>query len=249
MDMKQKITKLLEKANSTTHEAEAEVLMAKARALMEEHQISAYELGEDPFESKRSSTFQKGTQAQMRYDLQASLAEYLGMKVAILTFDRRPGERLPRAVYDFVGTQSGQITLDYLFPFVWDQILRMVRQTTEEGVARLEASLRGGLGSDRERVERQAHRKLLKDTVDAMMCRLGELTREREGRPAEASASANALVKIGGELDAFFGDRYPNLAPGKERLVNPMDAARKIAERVRLESQVTAQEDPTRLLK
>lgn len=249
MDMKQKITKLLEKANSTTHEAEAEVLMAKARALMEEHQISMYELGEDPFQAKQSTSFQKGTQAQIRYDLQSSLAEYLGMKVAVFTFNRRPDERLPRAVFEFVGTKSAHITLDYLFPFVWNQILRLVNETTEAGVTALERTLRGGLGSDRERVWKQAQRKLLKDTAVAMQIRLDELRDAKAGRPAEGSATANALVKIGGELDAFFDDRFPNLAEGKNRIVNPIDAARKLAARVRLETQVDAQEDPTRLLK
>lgn len=249
MDMKQKITKLLEKANSTTHEAEAEVLMAKARALMEEHQISEYELGGDPFEVIRSTEFQKGTQAQMRYDLQSSLAEYLGMQVAILTFNRRPGQRLSKAVYEFVGTQSAQITLDYLFPFVWKQILRIVQETTDQGVIALERTLRGGLGEDRQRVWDQAYRKLLKDTVVAMQVRLDELRLAKADRPAEGSVSANALVKIGGELEAFYQARYPNLKESKERLVNPIDAARRLAAQVRLETQVDAQQDPTRLLK
>lgn len=249
--MKQKITKLLEKANSTTFEAEAEMLLAKARSLMEEHQISMFELGEDPFETRQSGEFQKETQAQLRYDLQASLAEYLDMKVAILTFDRRPGERLPQAVYEFVGTQSSQITLEFLFPFVWGQILRLVKEAVRVGITDLQMSLshQACIREDWPSIERRTHRKLLKDTTRAMQVRLDQLIEDRKGKPQEDTAAANALVKIGGELEAFYQERYPNLGPGKERVVAPTAAACYLANQVRLDTQVEAQEDPTRLLK
>lgn len=249
MDIKEKITKLLEKANSTTHEAEAETLLAKARTLMEEHQISVFDLGGDPFKANRGKGFQKGTQAQWRYDVEASLAEYLGLRVAIITFDHQPGERISRAVYDYVGSETAHITLDLMFPFVWGQILRLVNEETDRVMTRLNAGLWSPLrGAEFDSEYRKNQRNLLKHTAEAMQGRLNELTEAAKG-PQAPTEHANALIRIGGELDAFFQDLYPNLAPGRERLVDPSAAARRLAEQVRLEMQVAAQTDPTRLLK
>lgn len=246
MDMKQKITKILEKASSTTHEAEAEALLLKAKRMMEEHQISAFEIGSDPFTRVQSAPFQKGTQAQLRYDLQAALADYLGLRVVISTKRRRSGERIPYAYWQFIGPESGLATLEVMFPFVWKQVLELVRRSVESrgNFYEMVGTLRR---KDPEALRKSDHRKLTKDTVHALTLRLAYLrTRDEETTP---SNTKNALVLIGGELDAYVANLFPDLKEAKGVTLNPSDEALRLAQAVRLELQVDAEGDPTRLLK
>ena len=75
--LKIKIAKLLEMANSTTHPAEAESFAAKARALMEEHQLSMGEVfaEQDPL----GETHDEIKYAQREYRMLAAAAcKYFG---------------------------------------------------------------------------------------------------------------------------------------------------------------------------
>lgn len=246
MDIKQKITKILEKASSTTHEAEAEALLLKAKRMMEEHQISAFEIGSDPFTRGRSAAFQKGTQAQLRYDLQASLADYLGLRVVITTKARRADERVPYAFWQFIGSESALITLEVLFPFVWKQVLELVRRSIEGRGFHYD---RMGFFTNKspEALKKADHRRLLKDTVHALTLRLAYL-RARDEAEERPSTTKNALVLIGGELDAYVANLFPNLKEAKEVTLNPSDEALRLAASVRLDLQVEAEEGPVKLL-
>lgn len=228
MDMKQKITKILEKAASTTSEAEAETLMAKARQMMEEHQIDASELGEkELITTWVTGEFQKGTIAQVKYRVEAEVSRYYGCRPIIITFAYLKGEK-PRALYEMSGPESALVTARLMFPFIWKQITAAARNEAK-----------GMAWSDKE--EKKLTRRYTETISDALMERLQRLREVPAAPVARTEAAKNALIVLGNDVDAYVAGRYPDLGEAKIRNSKADRRAHALAASIRLEQQMGGQ--------
>lgn len=125
----QKIAKLIEKADSSTHPEEADTFMAKANELMRKHGLNLMELGrlsEDPVDAQRNAFTTSATYPWMRRVVSA-LAAYYGCRLVYY----KSGNTI---VYDVVGRESARITLILMVPFVQRQIQKLAKDAYNKGV-------------------------------------------------------------------------------------------------------------------
>lgn len=220
MSMKSKIAALLRKAESTQFKEEAETFLAKARELMEKHQITIVE-GEsdekDEFGLLRTNDFEIGTSAAIKYELQAAVAQFFGCRV----FQIKSGKR---AHMDIHGTDSALTTYELMFPFIWKQVRSLARSF--------------GVGQSQQR-------KLERDIARSLMSRLYLLRIEneanRQGSAASGSSTALALTSIDQRLDDFARSQYEKIGEAKKRnLKAPSQLSRLLANEVALDMQIQA---------
>lgn len=226
MSMKSKIAALLRKAESSTFKEEAETFLAKARELMEKHQIDfsegraeVEEGTSNRIETNRTTAFDWGTPAAVRYDLEAAVAQFFGIRVLIF----RVGKR---AWYEFHGAQSALITHDAMFPFIWKQVGKLASQNGATSATQ---------------------RKLKRDISRALTERMGYIKARRdwETRRAAGTGTGTALVLVGIEddIDAHIRKLYPDMGEAKARkLKAPSALATILAEEVALDAQVKSNE-------
>jgi Protein of unknown function (DUF2786) len=232
MNIKEEISKILEKAASTNSEAEANALLGKAKAMMEEHQIEAFELGAEPFITEVTNPFQKGTSAQIRYRVQAQVAEYYGCSPILVEVDWKGTKK--QAVYELHGPESALITAKLMTPFVWEQVL---------AAARNEAKTRAWTPQE----EKTMARKYTASIADALIIRLRRLRATEPEPEARTEAGRNALVVIGNALEQYVQSRYSDLRPAKTRKNKATSRAMQLANGISLGLQVDGG-DGTRLL-
>lgn len=154
--LKKRILALLAKADSTEYEAEANSFAEKARALLEEHQLTEYDLrrADDPFgEAVVFCPYD-----DRAYQFLAGMgARYLGCDCLVSEqFDSARG-RLRKAV-KFRGRQSARVTAEIMVQFWWRETSRTARRLHRDGKFR-------GLS---------VHRAVM-DTMTALGVRLSEL--------------------------------------------------------------------------
>jgi hypothetical protein len=225
MDMKTKILKILEKAQSTTHDAEADALFSKARTMMEEHQISAFDLqaGADPIGQRRTNAFQKNTPASLRYWMEGEVAQFYGCTPVTLTWGakaQRIGTKA-KQVIELIGPESALVTTELMFPFIWKQILEKAR-TYAKGDAKIE-------------------RKIRKEICDAFALRLHWITyraKKAEASTPSTEGGRNALVVIGTALEAYVQNRYPDLKTAPAWEPKTSDIARLLAQGISIDHQM-----------
>lgn len=138
MNMREKIAKILDKARSTDSEAEAEMLMAKAQELMEEHQISALDLHDasDPMGMSKYGRFQAGPPSY-KYEVARALAVLYGCKTVRmhdpLVWDKEKNDYKAQTWrLEMVGAESARITTELMTEFVWDQLTALSRKQSKE---------------------------------------------------------------------------------------------------------------------
>lgn len=218
MSMKSKIAALLRKAESTQFKEEAETFLAKARELMEKHQITIVE-GEsdekDEFGMLRTNEFEVGTPAVTKYELQAEVAQFFGCRV----FQSQQGKR---AHIDIHGTHSALTTYELMFPFIWKQVKSLAKSF--------------GTGQAQQR-------KLERDIARSLRVRLYILRKQneadRQDSAASGSSTALALTSIDHRLDAFARSRYTKIEEAKKRnLQAPSQLSRLLANEVALDMQI-----------
>lgn len=149
----EKISALLRKAGSTTHQAEADLFMKKAQDLMERHQISMAELtaaerrDQDPMGTGVSNQYQPGSPASVRYYVLERVAMYFGCYV-VLSSAYNPHKNQMREVVHYHGPQSARSTTELMFPFIWAQVrtLAAVHGGDRNGVRKLQRELSYALG-------------------------------------------------------------------------------------------------------
>ena len=226
--MKKKIAALIRKANSSTHQSEAETFLKKAQDLMEKHHISMADLTEaertasDPMGVNTSNRYTDGTPAAVKYMLLSTVSKYFGC-VVILDWELNPKSQTYQNVVKYHGPESARTTTDLMFPFIWKQVNELARQ---HGGTRAET------------------RKLQRDISRSLSRRIASLIEERKNDRARESAagSSTALVLVGVDVqtqsfvDELYGDTLGK--PKTRRYKATSYLARSLAQQVSLDQQV-----------
>lgn len=187
MNIREKIQKIIDKARSTTSEAEADMLFAKAQELMEKHQVEAYELGDnsDPVGMTVGVSGQSGPSAYKPL-VQRALAVYYGARVIRMWQDTK--------VYrmEIVGPESARVTTELMTEYCWDQIKAEAARLAKEGHGKRDAMIR--------------------KIANAFVFRVNTLIAEQResAAPRTVSATKNALV-IKDATDAWVAEHYTGL--------------------------------------
>lgn len=232
--MEEKIAAILRKAASTNNPEEASIFMKKARELMEKHQINLADLPaeerakSDPMGTNSTPLYQPGSPAETKHWLMGQTAHFYGCYVVVVPSEIRnaKGIWVDRAYINYHGPVSARSTTQAMFPFIWEQILRMAREHS-----------RGSKG---------VQRKLQRDISRALSKRLHRILAERTAKPeevAEPRIPSTALVileNIQKETEEFAVGQYKDgLKEGKTRNFKAQSClARELAERVVFDHQV-----------
>lgn len=176
------IKALLAKAQSTDSKEESDAFMAKAYEMMEEHQISAFSLGEDPIGVTDGVTGQPGM-ASYKPQVQTALAKLYGARPVIHYTEGN------RWIVKLFGPESARITTELMTPFVWSQIC-------VQGKA---------WGIDHGRDSQAGTREVAKAFISRINAEVG-----RRSREARREGTSHSLVVVDA-TKAFIATIYPNL--------------------------------------
>jgi len=215
-NMASKISKLIAKADSSTHEEEADAFMAKAHALMMEHGLSLLDLGrldaDDPighdFEVHQSSDGWKNKVAQQ-------LCKFYGCQMVFVPNGRTT------MTYTVFGRESARITFTIMLPFVFKQIAKLARELRDEGVY--------------PNIQKAKNR-----IANSLAVRIFEMRTENEASTANAHGAKglNALVPVD-LIRAAVEAEYPTLQSGGKQKYTTDSHSRAAAGRVSLHRQAT----------
>lgn len=187
MNIREKIQKIIDKARSTTSEAEAETLFAKAQEMMEKHQIEACDLGDnsDPIGMTVGANGQSGPSAY-RPLVQRALATYYGARTIRMWQDQKHYR------IEIVGPESARITTELMTEYCWDQIKAEATRLANEGHGKRDAMIR--------------------KVANAFVLRLNALNAKQTENsvPRTVSAQKNALV-VKDATDAWVAKHYQGL--------------------------------------
>lgn len=210
----EKIAKLIAKADSTTHEAEAETFMAKAHALLEAHGLSMLDLGtigEDPVGRDDNVIHffaAEGWCSRMLF----KLAIYYGCE--LVQFKR--GNKTTATVF---GRESARVTFTLMAPFVMRQVRQKARKLAkEEGTS--ESRAKTALGN-------------------AMTFRLQDLIAAQQQRPEYQATGVNALVPVD-VIKETIQEAFPTSKKQRAANLRTSLAAMAAAETVSLNRQTSA---------
>lgn len=222
MSMKDKIQKILAKAQGTNNEEEAAIFLAKAQELMEKHQIEIDDLGEDdPMGKFVGLTGTSSSPTWMRH-LMNQVAAFYGAST-VRTFTRRNG----KDYFDLYvcGAESARITVELMFPFIVEQVRREGRKEAPKMGLATEAAIRR--------------------VANALVHRIGRLRAEEraakeargEGVPL-TKAGQNALIIRGNALSKYLEDEFGALKRTAGRATSTNAVAQAAAGRVSLNRNV-----------
>lgn len=218
MNIREKIQKIIDKAKSTTSEAEADSLLAMAQSLMEKHQIEAFELGDnsDPVGMTVGLTGQSGPSAYKPL-VQRALAKYYGA-FTIRCWNDNTNYRI-----EIVGPESARITTELMTEYVWDQVKAEAKRLADVGEGKRDA--------------------LIRKIANALAARIAMLTAEQEraargdNKTRTVTATKNALV-IKDATDAWVAQHYPNMKMTSGKGRSTTNAARNAAAGININRQV-----------
>lgn len=216
MNIREKIAKILEKAKSTDSEAEAEMLLAKATQMMEEHQIAAHELGDssDPIGMTVGCSNVQAGPPSYKYEVQRALAAYYGCKSIRmwdpLVWDSAKQRMKPQTWrQEMVGSLSARVTTEMMTEYVWDQLKALARSQGAEFGVKPAIQLR--------------------KLANAMSLRVWKLVRENRARATpevRTQAASNALVLVKTATEAKYAELYPQTKTTQARGRSSNEAAR-----------------------
>ena len=165
------ISKLLAKAEGTDNEAEADTVMSSVHKMLEQHNISLHELGDQDDPIVHADDIFVNRSLSYATNLIPALGYYYGCQVVI---DR--GTKKNRFLV--FGRQSASMTLHLMTPFVLSQIRQQARKLHKEGKS-------------------QTYGKALTAVANALTVRLRKLILEMQKRDNERVASGGkALVPV-----------------------------------------------------
>lgn len=213
-NIKTKIEKILAKAKGTNNEAEAAVFLAKAEAMMEEHQINIFDLGEDdPIGQYVGLTGTPSSPTWQRH-IMNQLARYYGARCVRSRVYRNGREEFDLFI---AGPESARITTELMYPFILEQIRKLGRESAPSMGLKPEAAIRR--------------------VANAFAHTLAQKNAEKDVRkPATATAAKHALVTVNA-LDAWMDEQWPSLTKGRGRATSTNAAAREAAGKVSLHRQ------------
>lgn len=217
-DMAAKIQKIIDKANSTNSDAEAEMLMAKAHRLLEQHGIDLYELGrlndDDPvgidMDAVRMAPAEKWQPRLLHV-----VALYYGCDT-VHSAGYTQGACKVESRMAIAGRQSARVTVEAMWPFIRQQVRNLGRQLAKQT----------GRGPATE-VNRVAN---------ALTTRVHRLYTEQKGKNETSSRAVvtNALVPVD-EIQLVKEQAFPGgLTKSKGGTIRTSADARRAAEKVSL---------------
>lgn len=211
MSIKSKIEKILAKAKSTTHDAEAATLIAMAERLMEEHQISVFDLGEDDPMGRFSAFTATTSSPTWKNHVLNQVAQYYGARVVRTWINMKQ--------FEFVvcGAESARITTELMYPFIIEQIRAEGRKSAGEMGMKPEAAIRR--------------------VGNALVHKLSRMQAERKvEKPRTAAAAKHALVTVDA-LDAYMEEQWGNLRKTNGRATRTNNVAKRAAGNVSMNRQ------------
>ena len=154
--LKKKILALLAKADSSTHEAERSSFAEKARELLDQHQLTEYDLRRADDEFGESVLFAPYDDRAYIF-LAANAGRYLGCDL-LWNQQWDPSKSKMRNVVKFRGRESCRVTAEIMIQFWWRQCNMDARRGHREG-----------------RFPRLSVHRAVMDTMTALGVRLSEL--------------------------------------------------------------------------
>lgn len=219
--LKTKIGALIAKAEGTDNANEASVFMAKAVEMMNKHQISIAELGEDdPMGTDENFTGTSGSPTWRNHLLHA-VSRYYGGKCVKKHITHKS------FIMEVNGSESVRVTIDLMFEFIVKQVRQAGRELAEQQ----------GVKAD----------PIIRFVANALVERINNLVYEARKLDEETGQSAEvklALTKAGkelatvDELKAYVEGKYKNLGSGIQKRRGTSDGARAAANKVSLNRQV-----------
>lgn len=228
--LKEKIAKLMAKAEGTDNEHEAMAFLSKAQELMEEHQITWADVVTPEFVSLESIQFKMGSPASVKHELYARLSLFFGCRPVRQVIRHPNGGKTGQATYRVFGAEAAVLTLELMFPYVWKDILRRASEKVKaQGT------------SDYEKLP--SHRTWTKRIAHALMVRVNELVEQRRQKDAlDPTEDRQALIVIGDALDAHVRDMYKGRVSQLTTKLKEYREAREIADKISLDRQVGGKE-------
>jgi hypothetical protein len=212
--IKSTIAKLLAKAESTKNQHEAAAFMAKVGKMLEEHQISLYEVkthgisNSDPMGKERGTT-RLYASASWALLIATSLAHFYGCEFVY----RKDGKNTWN--YDVVGRESARTTFELMFPYVLSQVKLLAKQ----------------MGTTASKAER--------DIGKALAVRIAGMVEAAKERREELTG--RGLIPVS-DLEAALRDLFSNLKVNKAKRVSYSWEAQELAEKVKIHKQITSKE-------
>lgn len=219
IDIRDKIRALLAKASATEHQGEADLFFAKAQELMEDHQVSLFELHtEDPIGITDGVEAQNGP-PKYKSDVQCALAQYYGARPIIhgtVKFWR----------VQIVGPESSRLTTELMTDYVWAQVCKSGAELTKQG-----------------RYNRQ---QAIRHIAKALVVRIWRELWKRKTQPAR-EGTAYSLVVVDA-VQSFIDKRFGELEQGRPQTIkNLKQSAMEAAEKISLNHQVNTGKNTLRL--
>jgi hypothetical protein len=187
----EKIRALLAKAESTEHEAEADLFFSRAQELLEKYQITELSLEEDPVVDEVMASYAMTSHVWKRNLYAALCALYGAEAVYIGTVLRKKNGGRTRG-YDVhaIGRESAVETVRVMFPWVCSEVTKRAKR----------AALITGMSQ-----QGQAKR-----IAAALVARIYEMAPPVPTKSDTSAEGKNALITISA-VQALMEQRYPDL--------------------------------------
>lgn len=226
--LKEKIAKLLAKADGTDNPHEAAAFLQKAYELRVAHDLSEEDVLAPEFESIEGGDFKFGSSAALKHELHAKVAEYFGCLPVRQVWRHSNGGKTGRHSYGIHGTKSALAAVEVMFPYVWKDVLRRAGEETKEDYAEGHPNFRN------------AKRKWIAGIARALILRIDELVAQREHRVEgdPGASTSRALVVTANALKQYVGEKYGKPMGTFNMKLKFSDRAEDIASRISLSRQV-----------
>lgn len=203
-----KIQALIAKAQSTTHEAEAEAFMRKAQEMLEQHQINLGDLldADDPVIVETEGFEQTEASPSWYKDLYIAVAGMYGCKAVIdfrMLYTSRGNNRYGYGI-ELTGRQSAIITAQLMFPWIKQQCFEKGRQLVRDAYGY----------SDSNEEKKQARR--VGNALVQRIWRLVAIEKAKNQSTPATDVAKNALVTVDRVLQVY-NDHYQDLGKGRAR--------------------------------
>jgi len=208
--IKDKISKLLAKANGTENAAESAAFMAKVEELLTAHQLSMGDvIKNDPME--RTVLFVAPVAYRpWHYLIPQIVGEYYGCKV-IAVKERN------RTLMVAVGRESTRVTAEMMLPFIVGQLREQAAEYRKKTL--------------------YSAKKSMHDVCDAFCHRLMQLIEMRQ-ETAKAHGNTDRALVLMDEADAAMAEFFPDAKNKQGRQLDLTDLGRELADKVKIEQQV-----------
>lgn len=208
--IRDKIAKLLAKANGTDNRAEASSFMAKVEELLTAHQLEIGDIAKKDQIERTVIFMAPKTLKEWHKNIPNIVARYYGCQMIMV----RKGD----VVYmTAIGRESTRVTADMMMPFILDQL-------------RAEAA-------EYQKKTLFSRKRCMQDICDAFYLRLQDLIRAREKVEASHGRTDRALTLLD-ESEVWLNEMFPDIKETKGKPLNITDLAVEHAKNINLDKQV-----------